>query len=82
MAASRGRRAQQGSRRGRPPRRAAGGGGPRRDLEGGLEVDALYLREDRALGVPGAMPFARGRARRVAPTPWDVRQLHATRTPP
>ena len=48
----------------------------RRGLEGGLEVDALYLREDRALGVPGAMPFTRGRALRDATTPWDVRQLH------
>ena len=48
----------------------------RRHLEGGLEVDALYLREDRDLGVPGAMPFTRGRALRDATTPWDVRQLH------
>ena len=29
----------------------------RRHLEGGLEVDALYLREQRDLGVPSAMPF-------------------------
>ena len=48
----------------------------RRHLEGGLDVDALYLRDDRALGVPGAMPFTRGRALRDATTPWDVRQLH------
>jgi len=51
----------------------------RRHLEGGLEVDALYLREERGhpdLGVPGAMPFTRGRALRDASTPWDVRQLH------
>ena len=48
----------------------------RRHLEGGLEVDALYLRDDRDLGVPGAMPFTRGRALRDATTPWDVRQLH------
>ena len=48
----------------------------RRRLEGGLDVDALYLREDRELGVPGAMPFTRGRALRDATTPWDVRQLH------
>ena len=48
----------------------------RRHLEGGLEVDALYLREERALGVPGAMPFTRGRALREASTPWDVCQLH------
>jgi methylmalonyl-CoA mutase len=48
----------------------------RRQLEGGLEVDALYLREDRPLGVPGAMPFTRGRALRDATLAWDVRQLH------
>lgn len=48
----------------------------RRHLEGDLEVDALYLREDRPLGVPGAMPFTRGRALRDATTPWDVCQLH------
>ena len=41
----------------------------RRRLEGGLEVDALYLRDDRALGVPGAMPFTRGRAVRDATLP-------------
>ena len=48
----------------------------RRHLEGGLEVDALYLRQDRPLGVPGRMPFTRGRAVRDATLPWDVRQLH------
>ena len=48
----------------------------RRDLEGGLEVDALYLRDDRPLGVPGAMPFTRGRSLRDPAVPWDVRQLH------
>ena len=48
----------------------------RRDLEGGLEVDALYLRDDRPLGVPGAMPFTRGRSLRDPDVPWDVRQLH------
>jgi methylmalonyl-CoA mutase len=51
----------------------------RRHLEGGLEVDALYLREadePRDLGVPGAMPFTRGRRLRDASTPWDVCQLH------
>ena len=48
----------------------------RRHLEGGLEVDALYLRDDRPLGVPGRMPFTRGRAVRDATLPWDVRQLH------
>jgi methylmalonyl-CoA mutase len=48
----------------------------RRHLEGGLEVDALYLRDQRDLGVPGAMPFTRGRALRDPSTPWDVRQRH------
>ena len=48
----------------------------RRHLEGGLEVDALYLNEDRALGVPGAMPFTRGRSLRDGTTPWDVCQRH------
>ena len=45
-------------------------------LEGGLTVDPLYLREDRPLGVPGAMPFTRGRVLRGADAAWDVRQLH------
>ena len=48
----------------------------RRRLEGGLTVDPLYLRDDRPLGVPGAMPFTRGRALRDAALPWDVRQRH------
>ena len=48
----------------------------RRHLEGGLDVDALYLRDDRPLGVPGRMPFTRGRALRDTALPWDVRQLH------
>lgn len=48
----------------------------RRHLEGGLDVDGLYLRDDRPLGVPGAMPFTRGRTLREATLPWDVRQLH------
>ncbi len=45
-------------------------------LEGGLTVEPLYLREDRALGAPGEMPFTRGRVLRDAGTSWDVRQLH------
>ncbi|KGN39503.1 methylmalonyl-CoA mutase subunit beta [Knoellia subterranea] len=47
-------------------------------LEGGLEVDPLYTRpaDPAPLGVPGAMPFTRGRALRDADVPWDVRQLH------
>ncbi len=47
-----------------------------RRLEGGLDVAPLYLREDRDLGVPGAMPFTRGLALRAGTLPWDVRQLH------
>jgi methylmalonyl-CoA mutase len=45
-------------------------------LEGGLTTEPLYLREDRPLGVPGAMPYTRGRAVREPGTAWDVRQLH------
>jgi methylmalonyl-CoA mutase len=45
-------------------------------LEGGLTIDPLYLRRDRPLGIPGAMPFTRGRVLRDAATAWDVRQLH------
>ena len=48
----------------------------RHHLEGGLDVDGLYLRDDRPLGVPGAMPFTRGRGLRDATLPWDVRQRH------
>ncbi|WP_377640678.1 methylmalonyl-CoA mutase subunit beta [Oryzobacter terrae] len=47
-----------------------------RTLAGGLDVAPLYLREERALGVPGAMPFTRGVALRDGTLPWDVRQLH------
>ncbi len=45
-------------------------------LDGGLSTQGLYLREDRPLGHPGAMPFTRGRAVRDPDHPWDVRQLH------
>lgn len=50
----------------------------RSHLPGGLTVDPLYARpdHDRHLGVPGAMPFTRGRAMRDPLLPWDVRQLH------
>ncbi|HPB73520.1 MAG TPA: methylmalonyl-CoA mutase family protein [Phycicoccus sp.] len=50
----------------------------RTHLAGGLTVDPLYLRpaSPRPLGVPGAMPFTRGRALRDPVRPWDVRQLH------
>ncbi|MFW5468649.1 methylmalonyl-CoA mutase subunit beta [Knoellia sp. CPCC 206435] len=47
-------------------------------LEGGLPVEPLYTRpaQPPPLGVPGEMPFTRGRALRDADVPWDVRQLH------
>ncbi len=45
-------------------------------LDGGLSTQGLYLREDRPLGLPGAMPFTRGRGVRDVALPWDVRQLH------
>ncbi|NHA67392.1 methylmalonyl-CoA mutase family protein [Phycicoccus flavus] len=45
-------------------------------LDGGLTTDGLYLRTDRALGRPGAMPFVRGRVVRDGAAPWDVRALH------
>ncbi|WP_404381053.1 methylmalonyl-CoA mutase subunit beta [Knoellia locipacati] len=50
----------------------------RSHLAGGLEVEPLYTRPDgpSALGVPGAMPFTRGRALRDTDVPWDVRQVH------
>lgn len=50
----------------------------RTDLPGGLVVEPLYVRPegDRPLGVPGAMPFTRGRAVRDPLAPWDVRQWH------
>ena len=48
----------------------------RRHLEGGLDVDAVYLHEDRPLGTAGRMPFTRGRMVRDATAPWDVRQRH------
>lgn len=50
----------------------------RTHLEGGLEVEPLYTKppDPAPLGVPGAMPFTRGRALRDADVPWDVRQVH------
>lgn len=44
----------------------------------GLTIGPLYLRPDHpgATGVPGGMPFTRGRALRDTDRPWDVRQLH------
>ncbi|MEO6019812.1 MAG: methylmalonyl-CoA mutase subunit beta [Knoellia sp.] len=50
----------------------------RSHLEGGLDIEPLYTKspDPVLLGVPGAMPFTRGRALRDADVPWDVRQLH------
>ncbi|GAA4120075.1 methylmalonyl-CoA mutase family protein [Knoellia locipacati] len=50
----------------------------RSHLAGGIEVEPLYTRpaDPAPLGVPGAMPFTRGRALRDADVPWDVRQVH------
>src|SRR5699024_6511010 len=47
------------------------------ELPGGLEVEPIYWPEPgRALGLPGAMPFTRGRGPRDPEQPWDVRALH------
>ncbi|GAA1806999.1 methylmalonyl-CoA mutase family protein [Nostocoides veronense] len=50
----------------------------RTTLAGDLVIDPLYSRpaDARPLGVPGEMPFTRGRALRDPNQPWDVRQLH------
>lgn len=50
----------------------------RSHLSGGITIDPLYLRPERATatGEPGAMPFTRGAGLRDAGRPWDVRQLH------
>lgn len=48
----------------------------RTTLDGGLTTAGLYLREDRPLGLPGQMPFTRGRVVRDGTAPWEVRQLH------
>ncbi len=46
-------------------------------LPGGLEVAPIYWSgEHSALGLPGAMPFTRGRGPRDPNLAWDVRQLH------
>lgn len=44
----------------------------------GLDIEPLYTTspDPAPLGVPGAMPFTRGRALRDAVVPWDVRQVH------
>ncbi|MEI2776832.1 MAG: methylmalonyl-CoA mutase subunit beta [Tetrasphaera sp.] len=50
----------------------------RTGIPGGLSIEPLYVRPEspRALGLPGEMPFTRGRALRSPTLPWDVRQLH------
>ncbi|MGL5928781.1 MAG: methylmalonyl-CoA mutase subunit beta [Dermatophilaceae bacterium] len=50
----------------------------RTTLESGLTAEPLYLRpqDEAPLGVPGRMPFTRGRALRDPALPWDVRQRH------
>lgn len=50
----------------------------RTDLGGGLVIEPLYTQPTDAapLGLPGQMPFTRGRTLRDADVPWDVRQLH------
>ncbi|MGL5909607.1 MAG: methylmalonyl-CoA mutase family protein, partial [Phycicoccus sp.] len=61
-----------------PPAPDAAAASLRTTLEGGVVAEPLYLRpEDEApLGVPGRMPFTRGRALRDPVLPWDVRQRH------
>lgn len=46
-------------------------------LPGGIDIDPIYWPQPgTALGLPGAMPFTRGRGPRNPDVPWDVRQLH------
>ena len=46
-------------------------------LPGGVDVAPIYWSGERtALGLPGAMPFTRGRGPRDPDLPWDVRQRH------
>lgn len=65
----------------RPQDRRVDGAGAREaltsHLPGGLDIDPIYWPEQgSALGLPGAMPFTRGRGPRNPDLPWDVRQLH------
>lgn len=46
------------------------------ELPGGLEIDPIYWSQERSLGLPGAMPFTRGRGPRIPDLPWHVCQLH------
>ncbi|WP_338750545.1 methylmalonyl-CoA mutase subunit beta [Janibacter alittae] len=46
------------------------------ELPGGVAVDPIYWPRERSLGLPGAMPFTRGRGPRDPDLPWHVCQLH------
>ncbi|MGL4177722.1 MAG: methylmalonyl-CoA mutase subunit beta [Dermatophilaceae bacterium] len=61
-----------------PPAPEAAVASLRTAVEGGLTVEPLYLRpaDHRPLGVPGRMPFTRGRVLRDPGLPWHVRQRH------
>lgn len=65
----------------RPDDRKVDGAGAREaltsHLPGAIDIDPIYWPQPgTALGVPGAMPFTRGRGPRNPDLPWDVRQLH------
>lgn len=65
----------------RPEDRKVDGAGAREvltsQLPGGASIDPIYWPEQgAALGLPGAMPFTRGRGPRNPDLPWDLRQLH------
>ncbi|MGB7819823.1 MAG: methylmalonyl-CoA mutase subunit beta, partial [Ornithinibacter sp.] len=47
-------------------------------IDGGVTLDPLYMRPQPLLdpGMPGAMPFTRGRTLRDVTLAWDVRALH------
>lgn len=44
-------------------------------LPGGMDVAPIYWPEQGPLGLPGSMPFTRGRGPRDPSLPWDVRQV-------
>ena len=65
----------------RPDDRKVDGAGAREalasHLPGGVDIEPIYWPQPgAALGLPGAMPFTRGRGPRNPDQPWDVRQLH------
>lgn len=48
----------------------------------GIDIEPLYLNDQRALGHPGIMPFVRGTTVRTGGMDaWDVRQLHENPDP-